>query len=64
MKRSKVIGNDVYGFEPYFDKLVVIATIYHENKEVRPTHGYFAPHRLSRYTKSVSKRLGYNFNNN
>ena len=64
MKHNKVIENGVYGFEPYFEKLVITAIIDHENKEVRPSHGYFAPHKHSGFSKKVAKELGYNFNNN
>ena len=64
MKNYKIEGDKIKGFEPYFEKMVRIATIDHEKKEIRPSHGYFAPHPHSKYSKKIAKKLGYTFNNN
>lgn len=52
----------IYGWEPYFEKLVWVATVDHENKEVRPTQGYFPPHQHGITSKRYAKKMGYNFN--
>jgi hypothetical protein len=62
--RGLVINNDqIYGFEPYFDKNVIIASIDHEKKEIRPTHGYFIPNPFGIKAENYAKKIGYNFNN-
>jgi hypothetical protein len=52
------------GFEPFFEKDVVVATINHEQKTIRPTHGYFYPHKHGKTSKAYAKKIGYEFNNN
>jgi len=39
-----------------------IGTIFHHLKMVTPTHGYFPKHPLSKKTKDVSNKLGYEYN--
>lgn len=59
MKNCKVIGDCIYGYEPYFEKLVQIARINHERKEIYYSHGYFPPHKHSKYSKKIAKKLEY-----
>jgi hypothetical protein len=41
-----------------------IASINHETKEVRPTHGYFKKHPHGYRSEQYAKHIGYTFNNN
>ena len=52
----------IYGLEPFFNKTVYIAVIDHKNKEVRPCHGYFPPHKHSNYSKRIAINLSYTYN--
>jgi len=56
--------NTIMDYEPYFDKNVNVATIDHVNKEVRPRHGYFKPHKYGKASEAYAKTIGYRFNNN
>jgi len=64
IQRILVRDNKILGYEKYFNKLVTIAYIDKDANEVRPTHGYFAPHPYGKKVKNWSKRNGYVFNNN
>jgi hypothetical protein len=64
MKKFIVEQNEILGFEPYFNKLVLIAMINHERKEIRPTNGYFYPHKYGKKAKKYAESIGYTFNNN
>ena len=46
------------GWEPYFGKNVKIATVDDVLKEVRPTHGYFPPHKHGIAAKRWAKKYG------
>ena len=56
-------GIRILGYEPYFDKLVSVATIYADTKEIKPSHGYYAPHKYGKQMKKFAQSIGYNFNN-
>jgi hypothetical protein len=60
----KIKGDEIYTYEPYFEKDVLVATIDQKNKEVRPTHGYFSPHKIGQKSKKYAEKIGYSFNNN
>ena len=60
----KIWNNQILGYEPYFKENVVVATIDHKEKEIRPAHGYFFPHPIGKTSKRYARRLGYTFNNN
>lgn len=63
VKNHKVFNCDVLeGYEPYFEKNVVVAIIDHEAKTIRPTHGYFPPHKHGKYSQKYAKSIGYQFN--
>ena len=51
-------------YEPYFDKDVNTAHIDHNNKTIRPCHGYFMPHKYGKLNKKYADKIGYTFNNN
>jgi hypothetical protein len=57
-------GRYILGYEPYFDKLVLVAFICDESKTVYPAHGYFVPHPHGTLSKRYAKKIGYEFNNN
>ena len=63
-KYVKIEGNHILRYERYFDKHVITASIDHENKVIRPSHGYFYPHKHGKSNKAYAKKLGYVFNNN
>lgn len=54
-------SNDLMGYEPYFEKNVAIATINEKSKEVRPTHGYFPKHPMSKKAIAWAKKNGYTY---
>jgi hypothetical protein len=58
-----LIEDELYGYEPYFEKDVTVAYINHDRKEVSPCHGYFFPHPLGKASKKYAKSIGYVFNN-
>jgi hypothetical protein len=60
----EIKGDKIYGYEPYFDKNVWVASINHDREEVTPTHGYFYPHKIGKKTKKYAEKIGYTFNNN
>jgi len=60
----KIWNNKILGYEPFFKENITIAIIDHDQKEVRPAHGYFFPHPLGLISKRYARILGYNFNNN
>lgn len=41
-----------------------IATIFHRQKTIYPTHGYFYPHRYGKLVKKYAEQINYIFNNN
>ena len=49
------------GYEPYFEKDVNIARIDDESKTVKPTHGYYPNHPLSKKAKAWAKKNGYKY---
>ena len=57
-------AEDIMGYEPFFEKDVVVATIHHDTKTIYPAHGYFAPHKYGKRTAKYAKKIGYRFNNN
>ena len=59
-----IIGDKIMGYEPYFEKDVIVASINNQNKEIRPAHGYFMPHKYGVISKKYADSIGYNFNNN
>ena len=59
-----IIGDKIMGYEPYFDKDVIVASINNKNKEIRPAHGYFIPHKYGVISKKYADSIGYDFNNN
>ena len=61
VKLSKINPNEIMGYEPYFGKEVVTGFINHESKTIRPTHGYFPPHRHGVENVKYAKDLGYKF---
>jgi hypothetical protein len=63
-KGLKIVGNEILGYEPFFEKDVTVATINNEKQEVSPTHGYYYPHKYGKITKEYANLLGYTFNNN
>jgi len=54
-------SNFLMGYEPYFEKDVAIATIYEKAKQVRPTHGYFPKHPMSKRAINWAKKNGYTY---
>lgn len=70
-----IIENKYYGYEPFFKDFVMMAYVDIDNKEVRPTHGYFLPQNFSKITftlKTLNTPLpficglykGFKLNNN
>jgi hypothetical protein len=49
------------GYEPYFEKDVNIASIDDESKTVKPTHGYYPNHPLSKKAKAWAKKNRYKY---
>ena len=63
-KTEKIHGLEfLLGYEKYFDKMVYVAAIRHNKKEVVPCHGYCAPHPLAKKSKAYAKKIGYKFRN-
>lgn len=58
------IRNDreILGYEPALGVDVITAFINHEAKTIRPTHGYFPPHRYGKENAKYAKEIGYTFN--
>jgi len=56
-------GADAFltGYEPYFEKDVNIARIDDKSKTVKPTHGYYPNHPLSKKAKAWAKKNGYTY---
>ena len=56
-------GADAFlvGYEPYFEKDVNIARIDDKSKTVKPTHGYFPKHPLSKKAMAWAKKNGYKY---
>jgi hypothetical protein len=52
---------EVLGFEPYFNSFVKVGSINHEKKIIRPSFGYFAPHKYGKRLKAKAKKLNYTF---
>ena len=63
MRTFRENENKILNFEPYFNDYVITATICHNSKEIKPSHGYFYPHKYGKINKLVAKKLGYTFNN-
>lgn len=38
-----------------------VATVNHEKKQARPTHGYFCPHKTGNKLKKYFTKIGYEF---
>ena len=64
MEKFIIQSDCIVGFEPYFNSLVKVAFIDHGKKEIRPSHGYFAPHKYGKKSKKYAESIGYTFNNN
>ncbi len=64
MQNYELKENKILRYEPYFNERVATAIINHELKEIRPTHGYFYPHKYGKMNKQLAKKIGYSFNNN
>lgn len=60
-KRFIVEDEWIYGYEPFFDGYVKIASIHEKTKQIRPTHGYYPPHPYGKATKSYAIRNGYDY---
>ena len=60
-KKDYEYSFDILGFEPYFNDFVVVGTINHNTKRIRPTHGYFYPHKYGKRMKAMAKKLNYTF---
>jgi len=60
---SKIVrdGSYLFGYEPYFEKNVMIASIDDIEKVVRPTHGYYPNHPLSKKAIAWAKKNGYQY---
>ena len=61
MYSIKIEKSAIYGFEPVFNKHVIVAHIDHDNKEIRPTHGYFVPHTYGKKVQKYAESIGYEF---
>jgi len=59
--RLKEEDDSLLGYEPYFEKYVGIASIDRENKIVRPSHGYFPKHPMSKKAINWAKKHGYDY---
>ena len=59
--RIKEEGDELLGYEPYFEKNVAIASIDRENKIVRPRHGYYPNHPMSKKAINWAKNNGYDY---
>jgi hypothetical protein len=62
--KDNILGEVIQAHEPYLEKKVAVAIINHEKKEIRPTHGYFNPHKYGKYISKYAESIGYKFNNN
>lgn len=51
----------IMGFEPYFNEMVWVGTIDHDKKEIKPTHGYFAPHLYGKRMRAKARSMGYKY---
>lgn len=63
MKHLKSTSFNILGFEPYFNEYVTVGYINHKNKTIKPSFGYFAPHKYGNSLKRKAKKIGYNFSN-
>ena len=61
---KNIVNNNIMGYEPYFNKLVIVATIDKKNNTIRPAHGYFPQHPYGLTTKKYAKKHGFNYNDN
>lgn len=61
MRTRETHPNEILGYEPYFGKDVTIAFVNHEQRTIRPAHGYFPPHRYGNQTRKFAKELGYDY---
>jgi len=59
--RIKEEEDSLLGYEPYFEKYVRIASIDREKKIVRPTHGYYPKHPMSKKAINWAKKHGYDY---
>ena len=60
----KIYNSKLFGFNPVFNTDIMLATIDHEQKEVRPVKEYLFPHPFGNKSKRYARMLGYSFNNN
>lgn len=63
-KSSTGRAERIFAYEPYFGEDVWVGTIYHDKREICPSHGYFYPHKYGKLMKKLADELGYYFNNN
>jgi hypothetical protein len=55
---------EIYRREPALDRDVCVASYHPSLNEVRPTHGYFVPHKIGNAIKRKCEKNGITFNNN
>lgn len=63
-KCLKIENDGLYGFEPFFNCFVKIASIHHKSKTIRPCHGYFMPHKYGKLANKYANTINFYFNNN
>ena len=54
----------IYAYEPYFKSDVWVGVMDYDRREVRPTHGYFYPHKYGKLMKKMAEQMRFTFNNN
>lgn len=54
----------IFGWEPFVQMNVWIAFYHPKRNEVRPCHGYFAPHYHGKNLQRKCAKFGITFNNN
>ena len=57
--KFKTDGNNLLGYDKYLDRYVTIASRFDD--AVRPTHGYFCPHKLAKHSKRWADFLNLPF---
>lgn len=57
-------GYSIFGWEPGLQMNVWIAFYNPMRNEVKPCHGYFAPHKYGKNLQKKCEKFGITFNNN
>jgi ribosomal protein L20 len=63
IEKHDLLGDVIMGWEEYFKCLVPIAVVDKKKKVIRPTHGYYLPHKWAYKVENFALNNGYKFDN-